>query len=98
MRGPRLGGYPESSSEGDEILGLDEVAGLPGVHVYHAATRMGEDGLFYTSGGRVLNVVGTGGSIIEARARAYAAVEIIDFSGKQYRTDIALEALEMEEL
>jgi phosphoribosylamine---glycine ligase len=91
-------GYPESSSEGDEILGLDEVAGLPGVRVYHAATRMEEDGLFYTSGGRVLNVVGTGSSIMEARARAYAAVEIIDFSGKQYRTDIALEALEMEEL
>ena len=32
------------------------------------------------------------------RARAYAAVETIDFSGKQYRTDIALEALEMEDL
>ena len=91
-------GYPESSSEGDEILGLDEVAGMPGVRVYHAATRMEEDGSFYTSGGRVLNVVGTGGSIIEARARAYAAVELIHFPGMQYRTDIALEALEMEEL
>jgi len=43
-------------------------------------------------------VVGTGDSIIEARARAYAAVELIDFPGKQYRTDIALEALELEEL
>jgi phosphoribosylamine--glycine ligase len=90
-------GYPESSSEGDEIMGLDEVAGMPGVRVYHAATRR-EDGVFYTAGGRVLNVVGTGGSIMEARARAYAAVELIDFAGKQYRTDIALEALEMEEL
>jgi phosphoribosylamine--glycine ligase len=90
-------GYPESSSEGDEILGLDEVAGLPGVRVYHAATRV-EDGCYYTSGGRVLNVVGTGDSVMEARARAYAAVEIIYFPGKQYRTDIALEALEMEEL
>ena len=90
-------GYPESSSEGDEIMGLDEVARMPGVRVYHAATRQ-ENGVFYTAGGRVLNVVGTGNSIIEARARAYAAVEIIDFHGKQYRTDIALEALEMEEL
>ncbi len=90
-------GYPESASEGDEILGLDEVAGMAGVRVYHAATRR-ENGVFYTAGGRVLNVVGTGGSIMEARARAYAAVEIIDFSGKQYRSDIALEALEMEEL
>jgi phosphoribosylamine---glycine ligase len=90
-------GYPESSSEGDEISGLQDVAGLPGVRVYHAATRE-EEGVFYTSGGRVLNVVGTGDSIMEARARAYAAVELIDFPGMQYRTDIALEALEMEEL
>jgi phosphoribosylamine--glycine ligase len=91
-------GYPESSSEGDEIVGLDEVAGMPGVRVYHAATRLEEDGSFYTAGGRVLNVVGTGDSIMEARARAYAAVELIHFPGMQYRTDIALEALEMEEL
>ena len=90
-------GYPESSSEGDEILGLDTVRNLPGVHIYHAATSQ-EEGRFFTSGGRVLNVVGTGNSIIEARARAYAAVELIDFPGMQYRTDIALEALEMEEL
>ena len=90
-------GYPESPSEGDEISGLDDIVGLPGVRVYHAATRQ-EGGIFYTSGGRVLNVVGIGDSIIEARARAYAAVELIDFSGVQYRTDIALEALEMEEL
>jgi phosphoribosylamine--glycine ligase len=90
-------GYPESPSEGDEIVGLDEVSGLPGVRIYHAATRQ-EEGRFFTSGGRVLNVVGTGPSIMEARARAYAAVELIDFPGMQYRTDIALEALEMEEL
>jgi phosphoribosylamine---glycine ligase len=90
-------GYPESSTTGDEISGLDDVRAMPGVHVYHAATRQ-EDGLLYTAGGRVLNVVGTGPSIIEARARAYAAVELIDFPGMQYRSDIALEALEMEEL
>jgi phosphoribosylamine--glycine ligase len=43
-------------------------------------------------------VVGTGESVIEARARAYAAVELIHFPGMQYRTDIAQEALELEEL
>ncbi len=90
-------GYPESPSEGEEISGLDAVRGLAGVNVYHAATRE-ESGVLYTAGGRVLNVVGTGPSIMEARARAYAAVELIDFAGKQYRTDIALEAMEMEEL
>jgi phosphoribosylamine--glycine ligase len=90
-------GYPESSHEGDEIFGLDEAAAMQGVSVYHAATRE-EDGRYYTAGGRVLNVVGSGPSIMEARARAYAAVERIHFEGMQYRTDIALEALEMEEL
>jgi phosphoribosylamine---glycine ligase len=90
-------GYPESPTTGDEISGLEDLFGLPGVRVYHAATRL-EEGRLYTAGGRVLNVVGTGDSIIEARARAYAAVEFIDFPGKQYRTDIALEALELEEL
>ncbi len=90
-------GYPESPTTGDAISGLENLFGLPGIRVYHAATRVDEGGL-YTAGGRVLNVVGTGESVIEARARAYAAVELIHFPGKQYRTDIAQEALELEEL
>jgi phosphoribosylamine--glycine ligase len=88
-------GYPESSSLGDEISGLENIPA--GVYVYHAATEERE-GRFYTAGGRVLNVVGTGPTIIEARARAYAAVEQIHFEGMHYRTDIALEAIELEDL
>jgi phosphoribosylamine---glycine ligase len=88
-------GYPESSHSGDEISGLDELPA--GVYVYHAATEE-RDGKFHTAGGRVLNIVGTGGTIIEARARAYAAVETIHFEGMQYRTDIALEAIELEDI
>src|SRR5918998_1376193 len=88
-------GYPESSSSGDEITGLENIPA--GVYVYHAATEE-RDGRFYTAGGRVLNVVGTGPSVIEARARAYAAVEQIHFEGMHYRTDIALEAIELEDL
>ncbi|MGH3086475.1 MAG: phosphoribosylamine--glycine ligase [Rubrobacteraceae bacterium] len=86
-------GYPESSHSGDEISGLDELPS--GVYVYHAATSE-RDGKFYTAGGRVMNIVGTGATVIEARARAYAAVEAIHFEGMQYRTDIALEAIELE--
>ncbi|MBA2442784.1 MAG: phosphoribosylamine--glycine ligase [Rubrobacter sp.] len=89
-------GYPETSSSGDEISGLDEIP--PGVYIYHAATQLGVDGNLQTAGGRVLNVVGTGVSVIEARARAYAAVERIHFPGMQYRTDIALEAMELEDI
>ncbi|CAN5646189.1 phosphoribosylamine--glycine ligase [soil metagenome] len=88
-------GYPETSSSGDKIEGLDEVP--PGVFIYHAATDE-RNGEFHTAGGRVLNVVGKGPSVIEARARAYAAVEQIHFPGMQYRTDIALEAMDLEEL
>ena len=88
-------GYPDSSHSGDEISGLENIPA--GVYVYHAATGE-EDGRFHTAGGRVLNVVGTGSSIIEARARAYAAVEQIHFEGMQYRSDIALEAVELEDL
>ena len=88
-------GYPDSSHSGDEISGLENIPA--GVYVYHAATEE-EDGRFHTAGGRVLNVVGTGPSIIEARARAYAAVEQIHFEGMHYRTDIALEAIELEDL
>ncbi len=88
-------GYPETSSAGDEIIGLENIPA--GVYVYHAATEE-RDGRFFTAGGRVLNVVGTGPTVIEARARAYAAVEQIHFEGMQYRTDIALEAIELEDL
>jgi len=87
-------GYPDSSHSGDEISGLENIPA--GVYVYHAATDE-EVGKFHTAGGRVLNVVGTGPSIIEARARAYAAVEQIHFEGMHYRTDIALEAIELED-
>jgi len=88
-------GYPESYSSGDEISGLENIPA--GVYIYHAGTEE-RDGRFYTAGGRVLNVVGTGPTVIEARARAYAAVEQIHFEGMQYRTDIALEAIELEDL
>ena len=88
-------GYPESSSSGDEISGLEEIPS--GVYIYHAGTEE-RDGRFYTAGGRVLDVVGTGPTVIEARARAYAAVEQIHFEGMQYRTDIALEAIELEDI
>jgi phosphoribosylamine--glycine ligase len=78
-------GYPESSSKGDVITGLDQVEG---VEVTHAGTarRMGE---VVTAGGRVLNVTALGATAVEARGHAYEAVEKIHFDGAQYRRDIA---------
>jgi phosphoribosylamine---glycine ligase len=83
-------GYPESSSSGDVITGLDEVED---VEVFHAATAR-KDGDFVTAGGRVLGVTGLGATPGEARDRAYAAVDRIDFDGRQVRTDIAARAVD----
>ncbi len=81
-------GYPESSSKGDVISGVDGADALPGVHVIHAGTALAGDDLV-TAGGRVLAVVASGASVGEARAAAYGGVAEISFDGAQHRTDIA---------
>jgi phosphoribosylamine--glycine ligase len=83
-------GYPESSSSGDVITGLDA---LPeGIEVTHAGTAL-RDGALVTAGGRVLNVTALGTDVGAARAAAYAAADMIHFEGRQLRRDIALAAL-----
>ncbi|MGY3127211.1 phosphoribosylamine--glycine ligase [Agrococcus sp. UYP33] len=81
-------GYPGDPITGRPVTGVDEAASLEGVQVLHAATGAGEHGLTAT-GGRVLNVVGTGPTIAEARERAYAGLARIGLEGGQARTDIA---------
>jgi len=88
-------GYPESSSSGQKICGLDEAEAIPGVAVYHAGTaKRGSE--IVTAGGRVLTVVGRGGHFVEAVARAYAGVLRISFDGMQFRHDIGRRALQFE--
>jgi phosphoribosylamine--glycine ligase len=84
-------GYPDSSSKGDLITGLDAVA--PAVEVTHAGTAR-RDGDLVTAGGRVLNVTALGDGPGDAREAAYAAADVIEFAGKQLRRDIGLRALE----
>jgi phosphoribosylamine--glycine ligase len=86
-------GYPASSSKGDVISGLDQAAEVEGVEVTHAGTAH-RDGEVVTAGGRVLNVTGVGPTAADARRRAYDAAKLIDFSGKQMRTDIAARAVD----
>ncbi|MEA2210389.1 MAG: phosphoribosylamine---glycine ligase [Solirubrobacteraceae bacterium] len=84
-------GYPESSSSGDEITGLQSIP--PGVSVTHAGTARAPNGSVVTAGGRVLSVTALGVDAAAARADAYAAADMIDFQGRQLRRDIALRAV-----
>jgi len=84
-------GYPESSSKGDAIRGLDAAAEL--AEVTHAGTAA-RDGEIVTAGGRVLNVTALGPTPAAARDRAYDAARRISFDGMQIRTDIAARAVE----
>ena len=82
-------GYPESSSSGDVISGVEAAEQKPGVHVVQAGTALDDEGRLVTAGGRVLAVVGLGDSVAEARDAAYRGVGQIAFDGAQHRTDIA---------
>jgi phosphoribosylamine--glycine ligase len=84
-------GYPESSSSGDVIGGLQAVPA--DAFVTHAGTARSPDGEIVTAGGRVLSVTALGADPAASRAAAYAAADVIEFSGMQLRRDIALRAV-----
>ncbi|WP_028655321.1 phosphoribosylamine--glycine ligase [Nocardioides sp. J54] len=94
-------GYPESSSKGDVITGVGAANGVSDVDVIHAGTALvaapeeGDPGHQHlvTAGGRVLAVRALGYDVADARARAYAAADLIRFDGLQRRSDIAAEPL-----
>jgi phosphoribosylamine--glycine ligase len=81
-------GYPAAPQVGRPITGTDAAASVAGVHLAHAATAAGPEGLVAT-GGRVLNVVAIGDDFTQARERAYDALSKITLEGGQFRTDIA---------
>jgi phosphoribosylamine--glycine ligase len=80
-------GYPERGDQGTPIEGI-EAAEATGALVFHAGTAL-HDGRLVTNGGRILNVVGTGATVAEARSAAYDAAAHIDFAGMHFRSDIA---------
>ena len=81
-------GYPDAPASGAEITGLAQAAAVPGAYVLQAGTAI-RGGRLVSSGGRVLDVVGTGTDVPQARAAAYAAAARIQLPGGWYRTDIA---------
>jgi phosphoribosylamine---glycine ligase len=88
-------GYPGAFARGSEVRGVEAAEALPGVLVFQAGTREA-DGRLLADGGRVLGVTGTGRSIAEARERAYAGVDRIDWPEGFWRRDIGLRALARE--
>ena len=82
------GGYPGSYKTGFPIQGIDNVN--KDVLVFHAGTKLGNGGIIYTDGGRVLTIVGAGKDMAEARKKVYCNIPYIYFEGCYYRKDIAL--------
>lgn len=85
-------GYPGAYPSGTPISGIEAADAMPGAIVFHAGTT-GKPGTIVSAGGRVLTICATGATLPEARARAYAAVEAIDWPEGFYRTDIGAKGL-----
>ena len=87
-------GYPGSFEKGSVIAGVDDAA-ADGVEVFQAGTAM-RDGSLVSNGGRVLNVTASGKTVTQAQARAYAAVDRIDWPEGFWRRDIGWQAVRRE--
>ena len=80
--------YPARSDYAGAVIEGIASAEANGALVFHGGTAV-RDGSVVTNGGRILSVTATGATVDDARARAYAAVDLISFDGAQFRTDIA---------
>ena len=86
-------GYPGAPTSGGAIRAIEAAERVEGVTVFHAGTATSEQGLI-AKGGRVLAVTGTAETFANARARAYRAVDAIDFADGFHRRDIGWRELE----
>lgn len=86
-------GYPNDYVRDTVIKGLDKAGSMEGVKVFHAGTKTGPEGEILSNGGRVLGVTAYGRTVEEARRRAYAAVDVIEWPEGFCRRDIAWRAV-----
>ncbi len=80
-------GYPDKYEKNKEILGLDN-----STLIFHSGTKY-EDDTYYTSGGRVLSVIGSGDTLKSAIDNAYYNVKKIKFQNMYFRNDIGIKGL-----
>ncbi|MFP6718443.1 MAG: phosphoribosylamine--glycine ligase [Alphaproteobacteria bacterium] len=85
-------GYPGNYEKGSEIKGLQKLDDMDDVIAFHAGTRL-EEGKVITAGGRVLGVTALGGDVAEAQARAYQAIDMLDWPSGFCRRDIGWRAI-----
>jgi phosphoribosylamine--glycine ligase len=90
-------GYPGNYAKGTAIEGLDAAGAVEGVEIFHAGTKA-EGGRILANGGRVLDVSALGKTVGEAQARAYAAVDRINWPEGFCRRDIGFRAVERERM
>jgi phosphoribosylamine--glycine ligase len=86
-------GYPGAPASGGLIREIEAAEQVEGVTVFHAGTALNDHGLV-ARGGRVLAVTAVADSFADARARAYRAVDQIDFADGFHRRDIGWRELE----
>jgi phosphoribosylamine--glycine ligase len=84
------GGYPESYEKGKTINGLADVEGSV---VFHAGTKLDEEGEVITNGGRVVAVTSYGKSVEKALIQSYSQVEKISFDKHNFRKDIGYDVV-----
>ena len=88
-------GYPGTPASGGAIREIEAAEQVDGVTVFHAGTAQGEQGLV-ARGGRVLAVTAVAETFVNARARAYRAIDQIDFADGFHRRDIGWRELARE--
>ncbi|CAN6349186.1 unnamed protein product [Urochloa humidicola] len=92
-------GYPGAYKKGSVIKNLDEAEQVsPAVKIFHAGTAFDTDGNFVAASGRVLGVTAKGKDIEEARAKAYDALDVVDWPEGFYRHDIGWRALKHQHM
>lgn len=89
------GGYPGSYGKGDVISFPAECP--EGTKIFHAGTKLDDEGNVVTAGGRVLCVTALGDSVTEAQKRAYELLDQVSWKDAYFRTDIAYRAIAREQ-
>ena len=85
-------GYPSEPIRGSRIRGIEDAEAVPGVAVLHGGTRE-VNGAIFADGGRVLTITALGSDVSDARERAYAAIDRIEWPEGFFRRDIGWRAI-----